>query len=605
MAELEKMVAAIRFRMRMFRVMDCLLWGLLGALVALNVVLLAMKLFPVGVEFWMVAAVVLGCSLVAGLVVGAVTRITMFQAALAADAKLNLRERISSALVLSQMDGAGRPAFAALESDAREYARAIRPRKDFQYKMPRHGRYTILPAIGLAALYFMPQFDLLASKVPPPVAKPPAVVAATPEERKEASERIKKLAESTRTTMEEIEAALGLELADKLDRLSEDVALGKKSEKEAVAEMSRLSDELKVEEREISKKTQSFKQLQGLAKSDKTQELMKDLKNQDFKAAAEQMKEMAEQLQNMDAAEMKDLAEEMKQLSESVKDNPEMSKALEQAAQAMEQMAQAQQEQEKEKEQGGGEGQQQSQQSAQQEESKSGNSDQSQQKSQQANQQGSQSGEQKSQQSASQQQAAAQAAAALQQAAASAEDLSQMMQQMAAMSQAQKSMGECMSQCMGGGEGGAKPGQGKGQGQGTQPGQGESGGGSPSQQAGGSRPGNTAGQSDWKEGINESSSLGSGGPGRGEGGQVPHGGDGNFDFKDEFIPGQKNEGQIIAVIEIDAPAPRGESNVSYTRVPQEYRQKAADAITDNEIPAGMRNSVRDYFEAINFGETKK
>ncbi|MEO8376962.1 MAG: hypothetical protein ABI579_04760, partial [Candidatus Sumerlaeota bacterium] len=40
----------------------------------------------------------------------------------------------------------------------------------------------------------------------------------------------------------------------------------------------------------------------------------------------------------------------------------------------------------------------------------------------------------------------------------------------------------------------------------------------------------------------------------------------------------------------------------YTSVPASYEQRAADAMTDTEIPVGMRNSVKDYFERINFGK---
>jgi hypothetical protein len=45
--------------------------------------------------------------------------------------------------------------------------------------------------------------------------------------------------------------------------------------------------------------------------------------------------------------------------------------------------------------------------------------------------------------------------------------------------------------------------------------------------------------------------------------------------------------------------PDGESRVDFSRVPAATRQRAAEAITNQEIPAGMRTNVRDYFQAIN------
>jgi hypothetical protein len=52
-------------------------------------------------------------------------------------------------------------------------------------------------------------------------------------------------------------------------------------------------------------------------------------------------------------------------------------------------------------------------------------------------------------------------------------------------------------------------------------------------------------------------------------------------------------------METDAPAVRGESNVTYQQVISGSAQKAADSMNKSEIPTGYRNTVRDYFESIN------
>ena len=70
-------------------------------------------------------------------------------------------------------------------------------------------------------------------------------------------------------------------------------------------------------------------------------------------------------------------------------------------------------------------------------------------------------------------------------------------------------------------------------------------------------------------------------------------------FLDSLVRGEKNEGEIIAVMETDAPAVRGESNVTYREVIETSAQKAADTMSQGEIPTGSRNAVRDYFNAIN------
>ena len=71
------------------------------------------------------------------------------------------------------------------------------------------------------------------------------------------------------------------------------------------------------------------------------------------------------------------------------------------------------------------------------------------------------------------------------------------------------------------------------------------------------------------------------------------------EFKDEMIRGAKNDGEIISVIEIDAPAMRGESNVEYSEIYEKSMQNQAKSMKQNQIPVGRRDAVRKYFESIN------
>lgn len=99
--------------------------------------------------------------------------------------------------------------------------------------------------------------------------------------------------------------------------------------------------------------------------------------------------------------------------------------------------------------------------------------------------------------------------------------------------------------------------------------------------------------------MNPNEGAGSGGGGIGRGGRPPDDGSTALGFTDTFIPGEKKGGEIIAVIQIDAPAPVGESNVQYQNVFNSYQQKASDTLKNDVIPATYRNAVRDYFKAIN------
>lgn len=609
MSDLEKKIAAVRLRLKLFRVLDWTLWGLLGGLIAVDLLILTLKFFPNDIPIEIVASAILSLAIVGSCVAALFTRYTMFEAALLADARLQLRERLSSALILGQTGAKSDPAYQALEGDARRFALAIQPGRDFRYKSPRHARHTIWPALGIIALYFMPQLNLFGN--PPPPAPPP--IATTPkmteEKRRERAEELRQLAKKAREKTDDLQTATDLKLAEKLERLAEDVSLGRKEEKEVVAEMSRLNDELKLRQREINKEAQPFKQLKGLQQANQTKDLQQNLKNMDFQKAADQLQKMAQAMQDpaqLKAEDKKELSQELEQLAQSLKDNPQMAEALQKAAEALKQSAEAQQQQEQQQDQQQAQ-QQSEQQQGNQEQNQAGQSSQGQQ--QQPNQQGNASASQS--QSAAQQQAAQaaqNALAALQQAAQQMENMEDMKQQMQQLSELQAQMSQSMSQAMGAGEmQSSTPGQQansstlSGQtGQGA-PGNSPSPMGMPGQGPGGMRNG----QGEWSEGDNDQEGMGSGGPGRGRGGNPPDSGAQASGFVDTFVPGMKNEGEIIAVFDIDAPAPKGESNIMPSNARAAYEQRAADAITDTEIPVGMRNSVRDYFERINFGPTKQ
>ncbi|MCC6546107.1 hypothetical protein IT570_02975 [Candidatus Sumerlaeota bacterium] len=614
MDELKRKIAAIRFRLKLFRAIDWALWALIGALTALCLTFLILNLFSNSVDRVIVASSLVGGALVVAIIAGLSRRLTLFEAALQADSRLKLRERISSAVLLREVHQDDTEAYRALEEDAKRYAAAIRISKDFPYKFPRHGWHTAWPAIGLIALYFMPQFDLL-GMANSPAAKKTEQPTLTAEERKKKAEPLQELAKKARAQeAEEIAAAKDdLKLADKLERLAEDVSKGAKNEKEALAEMSRMNDDAKLKQREMNAQMQPFKQIKGLQDANQTREMQKDLKDQDFKAAAEKMQQLAQQMMNpeqMSAEDKKELAQEMENLAQQLKDNPQMADAMQKAAEAIKQAADQQsQAQGQQKEDSSG-ATPQNQQGGQKEQKQT--ADGGQQQSQQQQQANQQNGGQSSKSDAASQQKAQQAAqaaqAALQQAAQQMQNMQDMQQQMQQLSEMQKQMAQTMASSMAGssqsqsGSQGANPQSGQ---QGSQPGQ-QPGGQQPGQGQGqsssGQGQGNMNGPGNFQKGMSDQQGQnGPGGLGRGSGFR-PDSGAAAQGFVDTFIPGQKNEGQIIAVFDVDAPAPKGESNLRYTSVPAAYQQRAADALTDTEIPVGMRNSVKDYFERINFGK---
>src|SRR5690606_22530268 len=108
---------------------------LVGLVLALGY-LVAFRLIEIPWHPFAVAAGLVGASVLVAGVWTYIRRVTLYQAAMAADENLGLRERLSSALMLKDYrDDLG--AAEALQHDALKFARAIQPRKDFKIKLPR------------------------------------------------------------------------------------------------------------------------------------------------------------------------------------------------------------------------------------------------------------------------------------------------------------------------------------------------------------------------------------------------------------------------------------------------------------------------------------
>ncbi|CAN5222820.1 hypothetical protein BH09SUM1_BH09SUM1_21960 [soil metagenome] len=655
MRDFERKIAAVRGRLKLFRVLDWCIIALIASMSAMALAMLVLKFIPDNAPILLWGGITVGAAVITTAIAALIKKTTMFEAALMADARMNLRERLSSALVLSGMPNSGDPAMIALNADAETFAKNIDPSRDFRYKAPGYAKHTIWPAIAIAALYFAPEITWFQNASKAGIVTK-VVTPETPTERKVEAEKIRELAKQIREKKPGEDATTDdkLKLAANLEKLSEDLSLGRKNSKQALAEMSRMNDDLKIKQRDVSKQMQPFREIKGLQQAEQTQDLLKSLKDQDFEQAAQKMQQLAKMMgdpSKMSAEDKQQLAKELQQLSNDLKENKQLSDALQQAAQAVQQAAQAQQQQQPQSQQQNGQqnqqassqnqnqnqqqqqaGQnqqnpqgQQNQQQQNQQSQTSQNSQTQQQQQQQAQglqgqqnqsgqqqQQQAQSGQQSGQQQQSQQsqQAAQQAASALQQASQAMSQMQGLQSQMNQLAQMQSQMAQAQSGQQSGQRGqqgqAGQPGQGQ-QGQGMQPGSQPGQGSQPGKGQGqpGQNPGQGQGmngQGQFQTGQVQSQGMGSGGPGRGMGGQPPDDGSAATGWKDTFIPGTKNDGEIIAIFEVEGTVPAGESKLNYTRVPASVKQKAADSIQDTEIPAGLRNSVRDYFQSIELGK---
>lgn len=574
MDDLHRTLAAIRRRLILRRLVDWAAWGLLAGLGLVALVLLVSKFLPFPMDLPLVGGGIVAACVLSAAVAALIRWGSLFEAALRADAHLGLQERLSSAWILSRQERHRTGAYATLLEDAAAHARSIHPRRDFRCPFPRHARHTIWPALGIVALLFLPQFPLFqgGGEDTPPSAAEPARAAMTAEERTSLAEALRELAREDRLRKED--AGDGqVDLAERFERLARDLELGNRNRLESMAEMSRMSEDVRVEQREAERKRQPFRQISGLQQANQTRDLQRALKDNDFEQAAREMNALIDQMADMGAEDINELARELERLAENLSENKAMSEALEQAAQALQDYAE--------------------QQSAAGQDGASGD--------------GSAQPSLSPEAAEALRQAAAQAQQSMREAGVSMEEMERLATQMQQLSQIRDGLEQCMGQCANPGagqegregeRGAIAAGQGEGSGEGGQEagrfGEGEGGDDANGQMV--SQPGESG-----RPSAGTQAGTGSGGQGPGTGPR-PSDPAADVTFQDVFIPGDQHEGEIIAVFEGEGLVPAGESRLDYRQVPAEVRQRSARSIDDTRIPAGHRGTVRDYFEAIHFGE---
>jgi septal ring factor EnvC (AmiA/AmiB activator) len=552
--EITHAIRAVQRRLRVLRFYRTALWmvSLATALTALG--MLADKIHPLPLDMrekWIGWLLLLGVGVLIAAGHAIFSRLTLFEAALAADLRMGLKERLSSALLLKER--AEDPAVVALLEDAARSARNLRPGEEFPFLVSGRTAHLAWPLVALLGIHFLvPSMNLFAK----PERKPP-VPQITQAARKEAAEKIKKAAEKAKELPDKQDQTLA-KLAKDLDALAKDLEFARKDEKTAMAEMSRMSDEVRLKRQDLAKKLESAQQMNLPMQSPQTRDMQKALQNNQFEKAAQLAREMAEQAmqegEKSSPGEKEQLARELERMAEQLqKDQPETAKAMEAAAQALQQAAKAQSQ---------------------------GNDAQMQQALQNA-----QTGLSEMAEALASQSEAAELMSQLDQLQQTLEnqrrEMARATGQRATCSQCR---GEGCSQC-----------NGTGQSEGSQGGSGSS----PSDRRGmGESRRSSMSTGEWQPGQSERSGTGMGGPGRGRGGQAQYDDSVPPQFTDTRPPGAQNPGEIIAVMNVDGPALKGESQIQYQQVFTEYQQRADEAIQRDEIPAGYRNLVKDYMDSI-------
>ena len=272
---------------------------------------------------------------VTGVVVAGIMAIrrrpSLIDAALAADHRAGLKERLTSSLELAHVENA---MVTELHEDARCHLDRVDVRRDFSVRPPQSSRWLVLPVLLFGICHvFLPEFDLFGMK-------------ARQVEARAKAERVQKEVQQLREEIKPLEAAVPLpessplaETKALINNVSAQLERGDITEKQALAKLVDLRDALAERVKEANAgmpkpKTGSEAMNPGIAK-----EVANDIEQGKFGEAAQKIQALKEKLEKkeLDKKEASQAAQDLKQLAKLLgNQNAAMSEALSEMAQALE-----------------------------------------------------------------------------------------------------------------------------------------------------------------------------------------------------------------------------------------------------------------------------
>jgi len=235
-------------------------------------------------------------------------------AALAADERLGLRERLTSSLELAGLES---PMVTAVHRDALHHVGRLNVGRDFPLQPTRATKWLVVPVLLFGIAYIaLPEFDLFGYEER---ALQATVKAQAQQEKAKRLEKVAKaLKAPDRVPLEGVnQKALALE------NLSEELKHGKITEKQALAKVKNLRASMEEEQKALAAKSYLNKTGNKANASPFTKGLSKDLQQGNMAAAKKKMESLQKKLAEggLSEKERKELATDLKEMSKSLKEN--------------------------------------------------------------------------------------------------------------------------------------------------------------------------------------------------------------------------------------------------------------------------------------------
>ena len=257
----------------------------------------------------------LGLGVLAAIAWTSMTSANLHQAAVEIDERFKLKERLSSALLLSNTERES-DAGQALVKDAADRAELIEVGEEFKMSPSRQMLLPILPALLLAGLIFVPNATAKEVAVEPePEKKNVEVKTAMEETRKKIRKTVEEMeAKGLKDAAKELKA-----LEKKIDNMSS--GLKEKDKKEALVKLNNVKNKVADRKRQLGGDSKELKkQLNQMKKfNDGPAKKIADAMNDgDFKAAKDAIKDLVKDLKSgkLTETEKKKLAKDLQKIAD-------------------------------------------------------------------------------------------------------------------------------------------------------------------------------------------------------------------------------------------------------------------------------------------------
>ena len=327
--EIERKLKKVKTRLRLFFFLNSIVYGFFLVFASAALFSLTQKFFGLSFSILNVAGLLFFSAFLGSILSLFLKRINLITVAQNVDVRVNLKERISSSLLLK---GIERPFVFALIEDSFSQINMLDLKKEFPFEQPQYLKKFILSLLCFLAITFiLPEINLLSKEKEQKKLR----------EKKSAillkeADKLKNIANKLKEKIPEKKDDLS-KIAKQIEDLSEDLRTKPKEPREILSKISKVEEDLKLRKEALNENFKEFKNLKLPIENKFTKDLAEAMKDSNFDKAMQEMKKLEDLLKSdqLSKEDRERLSKELSQIADQLKDSPQLSEIMSEMAKAV------------------------------------------------------------------------------------------------------------------------------------------------------------------------------------------------------------------------------------------------------------------------------